>query len=359
MLRNQSLKQKSLSRIHTLQKNSEEQVSAHHDNMKRVQTGLKNPDRHALPPATVQQLQSLIGNSAVQRLINQTGHNTANTGAIRDIPATPEVIQPRLTYPDRTLQRAIYIGESEEKQTIPQVMKGMPTTKSETGRVAGAAKIWVNDKETHRYNNYDELLVALRLFITGGREREVPEPVLIKRNKTLLGNPDREGDTFYRTMSNAELQAFIKEGGLTARLNSQKQETGQQFITANKDYSIKTAKNTYIDNVRKNSPNPLDSYRWLVKLVYADEGLEYMVTHPRTRVGSGDERTQRDFEGELKLQQKDEQGVIIVKNEPLEGGGRALNIGFTPRTDEHDPRREFNQLLIHAAVIGEFVEPKI
>ncbi len=179
-------------------------------------------------------------------------------------------------------------------------------------------------------------------------------------HRSIFGRP-RGGETFYRAMSDAELEAFTRNRGLSARPRKKDmKQTGQQFISSDFEYSRKIVEESYRKKVVNGKENPLASYRSMIQLDFADESLEYMVSHPRTRVGSGDKKTQSQFDNLLPEQQKNEHdGVIVIKSEPFGKGvdkQRALNIGFTPATAEHDPRRDVNALMVHAEVHGEFAE---
>jgi hypothetical protein len=156
-------------------------------------------------------------------------------------------------------------------------------------------------------------------------------------------------------MSEAELKAFISERGLTARPGKDNSETGQQFISFSKDYSIKITNQSYKDKVQSRKPDPLKSYQYLVRIDFVEESLEYMITHGQMRVGSGDRKTQAFFESELTLQGPVEKGgVMVAKLEPVKNSSPALNIGLTPKTEQSDPRRELNKFIMGAVLLGEF-----
>lgn len=158
-------------------------------------------------------------------------------------------------------------------------------------------------------------------------------------------------EKMYRAMCKAELDQFVDNSGLTSRLNNKGNETGQQFVSDNLEYSKKLAFADWKEGFAKKDAQLMDSYKYMVELHYVRGTMAELIDSDNARVGSGDNKSQ-DLYPNVKHQGKDEHGVAIVKSEPLKGG-RATNIGFQPRTQDKDARSDTNRKLVYAVLVGQ------
>ncbi|OPH56887.1 hypothetical protein BC351_26065 [Paenibacillus ferrarius] len=290
-----------------------------------------------LSPSHILQLQRTIGNRAVAQLMKS------------DKPAPS---------PSQTaIQRYVTVDEAGEDHVSMQ--DAMSNVTNLNGKEKSKLALWVKDTEDKgRYATWGELETAIKVKEAQIDPKTLPDPKFTEMKKVLFMHASRHAEnlenteTMYRAMCKAELEQFVENGGLTSRLNNKGNETGQQFVSDNLEYSKKLAFADWKEGFAKKDAQMMDSYKYMVELHYVRGTMGELIGSDDVRVGSGDNKSQELYP-DVKHQAKDEHGVAIVKSEPLKGGGRATNIGFQPRTRDKDTRSATNSKLVYAVLVGQ------
>ncbi|NJM47379.1 MAG: DUF4157 domain-containing protein [Alkalinema sp. RU_4_3] len=162
---------------------------------------------------------------------------------------------------------------------------------------------------------------------------------------------DRTGEftVFFRTMSIAELNAVRVGKTLKPQMRTPNVPMGMNFITTDAEYAKKLM----------GDPKHAGKYEYLVRIV-VEPGTQEKLEDPEiARIERPNRPTERAFRGRtprIPTRNSGERGVVVLKIEPLLGGGGAMNYGITAKSLEaDDPFQMFNAQVISIIVVGKMV----